>query len=101
MVTLKKAENKLSQKLKVMEGLPADADASSVRRLFIERSGILREPIKGQVDFTHRTFQEFLGAQAALDEEDIGLLVKNSHDQQWREVVILAAGLARANERGD
>jgi predicted NACHT family NTPase len=94
-----KIENRLTTKLRVMEGVSELTNGSEVLRLFVERSGILREPVKGQIDFTHRTFQEFLGAQAALDEGDVGLLVKSADEQQWREVVVLAAGLARSNER--
>jgi hypothetical protein len=99
MVEVPQADQRFRQKLEVLEGVKKEITGTSVRRLFIERSGILREPVKHQVDFTHRTFQEFLGAQAALDDGDVGLLIRNAHHQEWREVVVLAAGLARANER--
>jgi hypothetical protein len=65
---------------------------------FIERSGILREPLKGKVDFAHRTFQEFMAASAATAEGDIGVLLSNATKSQWREVVALGAGLARPAE---
>ena len=68
-------------------------------RFFLERSGILREPLKGKVDFAHRTFQEFLGANAAISEGDIGVLLSNATNSLWREVVILGAALARPAER--
>lgn len=99
MVDMEHADSRFRQKLDVLEGVKKAATGESVRRLFIQRSGILREPIKGQIDFTHRTFQEFLGAQAALDDGDLGLLIRNADQQDWREVVVLAAGLARARER--
>jgi hypothetical protein len=99
MVSLGDAEVRLNGKLTNLEGLTKDITGPAVLRLFVERSGILREPIKNQVDFTHRTFQEFLGAQAALDDSDLGLLIKNAHEQEWREVIVLAAGLARSRER--
>lgn len=69
-----------------------------VRKYFVERSSLLREPVEGQVDFTHRTFQEFMAAQEAVNNGDIGVLIKNAHDDQWREMIILAAGLARPKE---
>ena len=59
----------------------------------MERSGLLREPAAGRVDFVHRTFQEYLAAKAAVDNDEIGLLVTNAHDDQWREVVVMAAGM--------
>jgi hypothetical protein len=68
---------------------------------FIERSGILREPLKGKVDFAHRTFQEFMAANAATAEGDIGVLLSNATKTQWREVIALGAGLARPTERAD
>jgi len=73
----------------------------SASRFFLERSGILREPLEGKLDFAHRTFQEFMSANAAVAEGDIGLLLSNATNPQWREVVILGAGLARPSERKD
>jgi hypothetical protein len=55
---------------------------------------MIREPVVGEIDFTHRTFQEFLAAKAASDEMDTGVLVAKAHNDQWREVIILACGLA-------
>ncbi|MGW4130852.1 NACHT domain-containing protein [Amycolatopsis japonica] len=63
------------------------------------RSGILRQPVSDRVDFVHRTFQEYLAARAAVDSGDIGALVLNAHDDQWREVVIMAAGHAQSYQR--
>jgi hypothetical protein len=93
-VTQERADERIALRLRDMEGISRDATGADVRRLFVERSGLLREPIPGHIDFTHRTFQEFLAAQAALDEGDLGVLVKNAHDDQWQEVIVLAAGIA-------
>jgi hypothetical protein len=87
-------DERFSEQVAHMPNLPQDVNGSSVRRLLVERSGIIREPSAGQIDFTHRTFEEFFAAQAVLDAGDIGELVANAHDDQWREVIILAAGLA-------
>jgi hypothetical protein len=65
---------------------------SNVFRYLLERSCLLREPEVGYVDFLHRNFQEYLAAKASIEENDIGLLVKNSHEDQWREVIIMAVG---------
>lgn len=70
-----------------------------VRRLLMDRANLLREPIAQRVDFTHRTFQEYLAAQAAIKQSDIGVLIKHGHEDQWRETIILAAGEARPKER--
>ena len=70
----------------------------NVRRFFVERASLLTEPVIGRVNFTHRTFQEYLAARAAVDASDFGFLAKNSLDDQWQEVIILAAGEARPKE---
>ncbi|MGW0559261.1 NACHT domain-containing protein [Streptomyces sp. NPDC003016] len=63
------------------------------------RSGLLREPSPGAVDFVHRTFQDYLGAKAAVEARDFGVLVRNAHDDQWDDVVQMAVGHARVEER--
>ncbi|MBT2490060.1 NACHT domain-containing protein [Streptomyces sp. ISL-96] len=63
------------------------------------RSGLLREPSLGAVNFVHRTFQDYLGAKAAVEARDFGVLVQNAHDDQWDDVVQMAVGHARAEER--
>jgi hypothetical protein len=88
------AQTRIEWKLQNMQRISRSVTGHDVLRFFVERSGLLREPIIGQIDFTHLTFQEYLAAQAALDEGDIGVLVQNAHNDQWREIIILAAGLA-------
>jgi NACHT domain len=87
-------DERFSAQLVHMPNLPQDVTYTTVRRLLVERAGIIREPVAGQIDFTHRTFEEFFAAQAALDAGDIEKLVASALDDQWREVIILAAGLA-------
>jgi energy-coupling factor transporter ATP-binding protein EcfA2/uncharacterized protein YjbI with pentapeptide repeats len=81
--------------------LPEEVTGAQIRALFVERAGLLREPIIGRIDFAHRTFQEFLAAQAALNDDSIGVLLQHADDDQWREAIIVAAGLARPRERAE
>ena len=76
-----------------------DEDSSMAFRYLLERSGVLRAPVEGRVDFVHRTFQEYLAAEEAMEQGHVGLLVNNAHQDQWREVVILAAGHATLRQR--
>jgi len=101
MVLAQRAHERLAGRLPGMSGLERNVTGEAVLRLFTDRSGIVRQPVAGQVDFTHRTFQEFLAAQAAVDEGDIGLLVEKADDDQWREVIVLATGLAKKPDRND
>jgi hypothetical protein len=76
-------------------GFPgADYQADAVFHILLERCGLLREPAASRVDFVHRTFQEFLAAKAAVDQDAIGELVANAGNDQWGEVVVLAVGQA-------
>lgn len=73
-----------------------------IRVFFVERSNLLRESVVGQIEFVHRSFQEYLAAQyAVLDERNFGALVKNSKDDQWRDVIILAIGEVANTEDRD
>ncbi|GHO78572.1 ATP-binding protein [Ktedonobacter sp. SOSP1-85] len=92
--SIETVDERLTRRLGRMLGVPDNLQGADARQLFIERSGILREPVKDALDFTHRTFQEYLAAKAVVDENDIPLLVEHAHDDQWREVVLLTVGLA-------
>ncbi len=74
-------------------------DATQVFSHLLIRSGLLREPVRGSVDFVHRTFQDYLAAKAAVEARDIGALVRNAHDDTWDDVVRMAVGHARPDER--
>ncbi|MCW2899761.1 MAG: hypothetical protein JWO67_2026 [Streptosporangiaceae bacterium] len=75
------------------------AGAEQVFSHLLNRSGLIREPVTGRVDFVHGTFQEYLAARAAIEAEDIGLLVEHAQDDQWREVIVMAAGHAQPRQR--
>ncbi|WP_176611530.1 NACHT domain-containing NTPase [Actinomadura sp. WMMB 499] len=62
----------------------------------LQRSGVIREPVPGRIDFVHRTVQEYLTAKQAADLGDMDLLVRHAHRDTWRETIIMAAG--HANE---
>jgi NACHT domain len=74
------------------------AEPQAVFQSLLERSGVLREPAAGQVDFVHRTFQEYLAGKAAAENDEMGLLVNHADDDQWREVVVMAAGHASPDQ---
>ncbi|MFF8828773.1 NACHT domain-containing protein [Streptomyces sp. NPDC015131] len=83
-----------------LDAMPqVDGTAEQVFSHLLIRSGLLREPRPGAVDFVHRTFQDYLGAKAAVEARDFGVLVRNAHDDQWDDVVQMAVGHARVDER--
>lgn len=79
----------------------APADADGLYRYLVLRSGLLREPTAGHVDFVHRTFQEYLAAKSLVASNNIGEMVRNAADDQWREVVVLAAGQGNTQQTSD
>ncbi|MDS0134406.1 MULTISPECIES: NACHT domain-containing protein [unclassified Amycolatopsis] len=91
------AVRRLAERLATMPR--GEYDAEQVLEHLVQRSGIVREPTPGRIDFVHRTFQEFLTAEEAADQGDVGLLVQNAHLDQWRDIVVMAAGLANAPVR--
>ena len=84
------AERMIEEKLRSMPRVRAGAAA--VLDVLLQRSGVLREPVPGRVDFVHRTVQEYLAAKQAADLGEIELLVTNAYRDAWRETVIMAAG---------
>jgi hypothetical protein len=91
------AQHQLKRALPAMAHVPADAD--QVLRHLLERSGLLREPAAGRVDFVHRTFQDYLAAKAAVEEGDFPLLLNNARNDQWEDVLRMAVALGRPAER--
>ncbi|WP_030203156.1 NACHT domain-containing NTPase [Streptomyces sp. NRRL S-87] len=89
----------VAQWLDAMPQVREQGDAERVFAHLLIRSGLLREPVKGSVDFVHRTFQDYLGAKAAVESRDFGVLVRNAHDDTWDDVVRMAVGHARPDER--
>src|SRR5471030_1117092 len=103
-VSLDSARNRLSKKIATIKTDVKDSppiNGENVLALLIARSGMLRQPVEGKLDFAHRTFQEFMAAHAAVGEGDTGVFVSNSTNPLWREVIVLGAGLARRAERSD
>ncbi|MCI4080795.1 NACHT domain-containing protein [Streptomyces sp. MMS21 TC-5] len=85
--------------LDAMPQVRAQGGAEPVFSHLLIRSGLLLEPSPGSVTFVHRTFQDYLAAKAAVESRDFGVLVKNAHDDTWDDVVRMAVGHARPDER--
>lgn len=96
-----RAESIIADALPAVPEVAALGDAKAVYAHFLHRSGLLREPGPGTVDFVHRTFQDFLGARAAVDEGDFGLLAEHAADDQWEDVIRMAVAQARPRERAE
>ncbi|GLY91245.1 NACHT domain-containing protein [Actinoallomurus iriomotensis] len=67
----------------------------------LERSGVVRSPAEGRIDFVHRTVQEYLAAKEAADRDDVEPLIERAHLDQWRETIVMTAGHATGPLRRD
>jgi hypothetical protein len=84
-------ENLLREKVEAIPNL--EASPKAVLDQLLLRSGLIREPVYGRLDFIHRTFQEYLGAKQVVEDRSVGLVVQRATEDQWQEVTILAAGM--------
>ncbi|MPY54598.1 NACHT domain-containing protein [Streptomyces acidicola] len=98
---LDRAERIIADALPSVPAAAAQGDAGEILRHLLVRSGLLREPTAGTVEFVHRTFQDYLGAKAAVEDGDFGLLVRGAVDEQWADVVRMAVAHARPRERSE
>ncbi|MFZ2360977.1 MAG: NACHT domain-containing protein [Anaerolineae bacterium] len=60
---------------------------------FDERASMWDQPSAGMVEFRHRTFQEYLAAGWAMQQDKVGALAGRASNPTWRETIVLAAGL--------
>ncbi len=97
-IALEQAAVHVGARLRAMRHLDP-MDGESVLRQLRDRSGLLRSPAQERLDFVHRTFQEYLAAEEAAEEDRMGNLVGRAHLDLWRETVIMAAGHANARQR--
>lgn len=97
-IGLEQAAVHVGARLRAMRHLEP-MDGEPVLRQLRDRSGLLRSPAQGRLDFVHRTFQEYLAAEEAAEEDRMGNLVGRAHLDLWRETVVMAAGHANARQR--
>ncbi|MER8029171.1 NACHT domain-containing protein [Streptomyces bauhiniae] len=75
--------------------------APAVLSHFLIRTGLLLTPSPDTLHFVHRTFQDYLGARAAVEAGDFGLLAEHACDDQWSDVIRMAVAQARPRERAE
>ncbi|NBE50108.1 NACHT domain-containing protein [Streptomyces sp. YC537] len=89
----------LGQALPAMPQVSRQGSAEEIYQYLLVRSGLLREPSAESMDFIHRTFQDYLGAKAAVEGLDFDFLIANGHLDQWEDVIRMAVAHARPGER--
>ncbi|MEU6259334.1 NACHT domain-containing protein [Streptomyces sp. NPDC047043] len=85
----------LKSALDGMERVRRQGSPEAILTHLLNRSGVLQERGDGSYQFIHRTFQDFLAAKELVEGNSLGELIRNSHDEVWQDVVLLAAGHCR------
>ncbi|MFI2411324.1 NACHT domain-containing protein [Streptomyces sp. NPDC018947] len=98
-MTLETAEGIVERALPALGPAPGQGGAAAVLRALLLRSGLLRRPAEGVLDFVHRTFQDYLAARYAVEEGHLGVLAARAEDTEWEDVVRMAVAHARPRER--
>ncbi|MFD5446597.1 NACHT domain-containing protein [Streptomyces sp. NPDC127100] len=98
-MTLETAEGIVDRALPALGSVPGQRDAAAVLRALLLRSGVLRRPAEGILDFVHRTFQDYLAARYAVEEGHLGVLTGRAEDTEWEDVIRMAVAHARPRER--
>ncbi|MGW3569738.1 NACHT domain-containing protein [Streptomyces sp. NPDC000941] len=96
-IAREKALDHVAAKLRSMRHL--EVEGGQALEHLVTRSGVLRAPADDRVDFLHRSFQEYLAAEEAAEEDRIGNLIERAHLDTWRETIIMAAGHANRGQR--
>ncbi|MBV2353430.1 NACHT domain-containing protein [Streptomyces sp. J2-1] len=97
-IPLEQAAGFVGRKLAGMRHLE-EGDGAAVLEQLRARSGVLRSPTLGRLDFVHRSIQEYLAAEEAAAEDRIGNLVERAHLDLWRETIIMTAGHVNRPQR--
>lgn len=93
-ISTETAKDRILTKASNMKIIENDLQLDNLLKYFIERSGVIREPEVGEIDFLHKTFQEYMAAKEASNQGDWGLLVENAGKESWYETIILAISFA-------
>ncbi|GAB2858754.1 NACHT domain-containing protein [Lentzea nigeriaca] len=85
-----KVREHIARKVRCMPNV--DRVSDEIVTHLLERSGVVREPVPGQVDFVHRTFQEYLAGEEAMQDGQIETLISHAHLDSWLQTIVLACG---------
>lgn len=103
------AEQAVAELALFLPAIPSAAQQGTAEEIFehlLQRSGLLRlqsgtggdRAAGPQVEFIHRTFQDYLAATECVDRRHIGYILRHAHEEDWAEVVRMAVLVARPDE---
>ncbi|CAM5371889.1 NACHT domain-containing protein OS=Streptomyces tendae OX=1932 GN=GUR47_18815 PE=4 SV=1 [Streptomyces tendae] len=98
-MSLDTAEGIVERALPSLAPALGEEGAAAALRTLVLRSGVVRRPAEGILDFVHRTFQDYLAARYAVEEGHLPVLTSRAGDSQWEDVIRMAVAHARPRER--
>ncbi|MCJ8272024.1 MAG: SIR2 family protein [Psychrosphaera sp.] len=94
--------NRLESKRKRMHLLREKITAEQLQRFFLERSGLLLQVGANEIQFAHRSFQEFFTAHQVVSiKHDWQVLNQNATNDFWHGTIMQAIGLSTAPEQNE
>ncbi|MET7641994.1 NACHT domain-containing protein [Streptomyces sp. NPDC005438] len=88
----------LEESLRFLPAARRQGDGERILDHLVHRTGMLREQPYTAVEFTHRTFQDYLGAKEFVERGQYLSLVDHAHETEWEEVIRMATAHARPDE---
>ncbi|MFD5749168.1 NACHT domain-containing protein [Streptomyces sp. NPDC127033] len=92
------AERQLEVAMRRLPQVRSQGTPASVLTHLLNRSGLVQERADNEIQFIHRTFQDYLAARALVEGGSLPELLQNAHDEQWQDTVLLSVGHCRPDE---
>ena len=96
-ISQQRAKSLIGEELKSIPARKA-GESDEVYTALVERSGMLRETRRAELDFIHNTFKEYLAARQLVRENDLETLLAQTETGEWDNVLMFAAA---TTERDD
>lgn len=96
-----RVEDFISTLIPSFTNLNKELSSKQILATLIQRSGVIRSPIEGKVDFVHNAFKEYLCAKAVSAGDRFGFLTSMLSNEAWREVAVLAVAMTDERRRAE
>ena len=92
---------RLSLKLNDLPDLKEHITAVQLVTFFLERSGLLLNVGANEIQFAHRSFQEFFTAKYMVKESEWDILRNNATNSYWHQTIQMAVGVCQSSKENE
>ncbi|MEU3599727.1 NACHT domain-containing protein [Streptomyces sp. NPDC006798] len=85
----------VAQLVQALTGMPTVRHQGTPEQILdhlLISGGVLQEEAPGYLGFSHRTFRDFLAAREFVEGDHLAEVLRHTHSDEWRDVILLAAG---------